>query len=71
MTDAPERIWVGNWLSDVGEIQSWDIGEWRNEPWPTVPVVEYVSRAFHDKVITEMEKQISELSDMVHKRGDG
>jgi hypothetical protein len=42
MTDAPERIWAGNWLADVGETSVWDIGEWRDEPWQTVDAVEYV-----------------------------
>jgi hypothetical protein len=42
MSEAPERIWVDNWLADVGERATWDMGEWRNEPWPTVDVVEYV-----------------------------
>ena len=41
--EAPDRIWAGNWLADLGQ-GSWDIGEWRNEDWPSegYKTVEYV-----------------------------
>ena len=41
--EAPDRIWAGNWLADLGQ-GSWDIGEWRNEDWPSegYNTVEYV-----------------------------
>jgi len=42
MSEAPKRIWAGNWLADVGETSIWDMGEWRDVPWPTVDVVEYI-----------------------------
>ena len=40
---APDRIWAGNWLADLGQ-GTWDIGEWRNEDWPSegYNTVEYV-----------------------------
>ena len=45
-TKAPERIWAGNWLGDCGETD-WDIGEWRDEKWPTVEVVGYIRHDLH------------------------
>ena len=43
---TPERIWAGNWLVIDGETD-WGIGEWRDEKWPTVEVVEYIPRDLH------------------------
>ena len=45
-TKAPERIWAGNWLVIDGETD-WSIGEWRDEKWTTVEVVEYIRADLH------------------------
>jgi hypothetical protein len=41
--EAPEQIWAGNWLADLGQ-GPWDMGEWRNCDWPSegYKTVEYV-----------------------------
>ena len=41
-----ERIWAGNWLVIDGETD-WSIGEWRDEKWTTVEVVEYIRADLH------------------------
>lgn len=61
MDDAPERIWAGNWLADVGETLAWEIGEWRDEPWQTVDTVEYVIKDDYDALAAKLEDRLGEM----------
>ena len=65
MSEAPETIWVGNWLSDLGEIAAWDIGEWRDEPWPTVDVVEYVRADRIEELEAKLERAVEALEGLI------
>ena len=66
-TKAPERIWAGNWLADCGETD-WDIGEWRDEKWPTVEVVGYIRHDLHMSIVAAAyDDAASRVNQLSHK----